>query len=228
MTTLAALPLETRGSRMVLPEGATGPGWSELGIAESFPLDGARSLYGATKLASELIIEEYRAMYGLGAVINRCGVIAGPWQMGKVDQGFIALWVARHLFGGALSYTGYGGLGHQLRDVLHVDDLYDLIRVQAADLGAYGRGCYNVGGGAAVSTSLAELTQLCVTQTGQRIDIGRQAETRAGDIPYYVTDHRKISRQSGWRPRRDIAQIVGDVVAWLRANRHALKPIFGG
>ncbi len=46
-------------------------------------------MYGATKLASELLIEEYRAMYGLRTVVNRCGVIAGPWQMGKVDQGFV-------------------------------------------------------------------------------------------------------------------------------------------
>ena len=57
-------------------------------------------MYGATKLASELLIEEYRAMYGLRAVVNRCGVISGPWQMGKVDQGFVVLWAARHLYGG--------------------------------------------------------------------------------------------------------------------------------
>ena len=54
-------------------------------------------MYGATKLASELLIEEYRAMYGLRTIVNRCGVISGPWQMGKVDQGFLVLWAARHL-----------------------------------------------------------------------------------------------------------------------------------
>src|SRR6266478_4955249 len=54
------------------------------------PLAGARSLYGATKLASELFIEKYAYAYGLRAVVDRCGVLAGPWQMGKVDQGFVA------------------------------------------------------------------------------------------------------------------------------------------
>ena len=78
------------------PDGTSGPGWSARGLTAEFPLTGFRSMYGATKLASELLIEEYRAMYGVRAVINRCGVIAGPWQMGKVDQGFIALWAARH------------------------------------------------------------------------------------------------------------------------------------
>jgi hypothetical protein len=61
------------------------PGVSARGIAEDFPLEGARSLYGATKLCSELLMQEYGAMYGLRCIINRCGVLTGPWQMGKVD-----------------------------------------------------------------------------------------------------------------------------------------------
>ena len=73
-------------------------------------------------------------MYGVRALVNRCGVISGPWQMGKVDQGFIVLWMARHLFGGSLAYMGFGGEGLQVRDVLHVDDLYDLLAKQLAEL----------------------------------------------------------------------------------------------
>ena len=101
---LRALPFERQGDRIALPSGTAGDGWSAAaGISESFPLAGGRSMYGATKLASELLIEEYRAMYGMRAVINRCGVLAGPWQMGKVDQGFIVLWMARHVYGSALA-----------------------------------------------------------------------------------------------------------------------------
>jgi CDP-paratose 2-epimerase len=224
---LAALPLTPRGERLTLAPDARGPGWSAQGIAEDFPLDGARSLYGATKLASELIVEEYRAMYGLKAVIDRCGVIAGPWQMGKVDQGFVVLWAARHLYGGALAYIGYGGHGHQVRDVLHVDDLYDLVCIQAGDPAAYGAGVFNVGGGAAVSTSLAELTELCRLATGRQIDIESQSETRAADIPFYVSDHGKITNATGWRPRRDMKRIVADVTDWLAAHRTVLEPILG-
>jgi len=61
------------------------------------------------------LIEEYRAGFGLRAAINRCGVIAGPWQMGKVDQGVVSLWVLRHYFGKPLAYIGYGGAGKQVR-----------------------------------------------------------------------------------------------------------------
>ena len=62
-------------------------GVSPAGITEGFPLEGARTLYGATKLSAELLIAEYAESFGLNTVINRCGVVAGPWQMGKVNQG---------------------------------------------------------------------------------------------------------------------------------------------
>ncbi|MDF1713458.1 MAG: NAD-dependent epimerase/dehydratase family protein, partial [Akkermansiaceae bacterium] len=93
-------------------------GISSRGVTEKFSLDGARSLYGFTKLAAEQLIEEYRETYGLKAVVNRCGVIAGPWQFGKVDQGVVSLWVMAHHFKRKLSYIGYGGHGKQVRDML--------------------------------------------------------------------------------------------------------------
>jgi CDP-paratose 2-epimerase len=123
---LRALPLERTATRFVLRSESDLPGVTPPGISEQFPLSGNRSLYGATKLAAELLIEEYKTIYGVRELINRCGVISGPWQMGKVDQGFIVLWMARHLLDGPLAYTGFGGEGSQVRDILHVD-LYDLL-----------------------------------------------------------------------------------------------------
>ena len=106
------------------------PGASSRGIAETFPLRGARTLYGATKLSGELLIEEYAATYGVSAVVDRCGVIAGPWQMGKVDQGVFTYWMLAHHFGRPLAYIGFGGSGKQVRDLLHVEDLLDLVEEQ--------------------------------------------------------------------------------------------------
>src|SRR6185503_10007274 len=110
-------------------------------------LRGARSLYGFTKLAAEQLIEEYRAAYALKAAVNRCSVIAGPWQFGKVDQGVAALWVLAHHFGRPLSYIGYGGAGKQVRDLLHVADLCDLVDRQLAAPPACARRTVPVGGG---------------------------------------------------------------------------------
>ena len=114
-------------------------GASSAGISEEFPLDGARTLYGATKLAAELLIEEYAEGFGLRTAVNRCGVIAGPWQMGKVDQGVFAFWLFHHHFGLPLSYIGYGGEGKQVRDLLHVDDLLGARRRAALRSGRLGR-----------------------------------------------------------------------------------------
>ncbi len=109
------------------------------GVTENFPLAGSRTLYGATKLAAELLITEYAETYGIPTTIDRCGVIAGPWQMGKVDQGVFTHWMLSHHRGQDLRYIGYGGTGKQVRDLLHVDDLTDLIDRQLTDPAALGR-----------------------------------------------------------------------------------------
>ena len=76
------------------------------------------------------MIVEYSYISKLKYIINRCGVIAGPWQFGKQDQGFISLWVWRHLNKKYIKYIGYGGYGNQIRDILHIDDLCELINLQ--------------------------------------------------------------------------------------------------
>ena len=224
---LRALPLVETASRLDIPAGAAGEGWSAAGIGEAFPLGGYRSLYGATKLAAELLIEEYRHMYGLPAIIDRCGVIAGPWQMGKVDQGFVSLWAARHLWGDRLAYTGFGGRGLQVRDVLHVADLCELVGRQIERLAAWSGLLVNVGGGPERSTSLVELTTRCVERSGRRLEMRSRPETAAADIPYYVSDNTTVSALCDWSPRRSIDTLLDDVFAWLRADEARLRPILG-
>src|SRR5262249_30443283 len=120
--------------------------------------------------------QNFRAMYSIRALVNRCGVISGPWQMGKADQGLIVHWMAQHLFGGSLTYMGFGGEGLQ---VLHIDDLYDLLSKQLAELDRHSRQTvYSVGGGMENSVSLRELTGFCRELSGKRIQIGRIVETR--------------------------------------------------
>lgn len=200
-------------------------GISAAGLAENFPLEGYRSLYGATKLCSEYLIQEYHHFYGLRTVINRCGVLAGPWQMGKVDQGVIGLWVARHLWRQPLGYFGFGGTGKQVRDVLHVDDLFDLVDYQLQHLAQVSGHTLNVGGGRGVSVSLQELTTLCQRITGHIVPISAVAENRQADIALYLTDNARVTALTGWQPRRPVAQLVQDVYEWLQANEAQLKPI---
>ena len=116
-------------TRFEIEPGQDIPGLSSEGVSELFPLEGPRTLYGATKLAAELLVAEYASAFGIPTVIDRCGVIAGPWQMGKVDQGVFTYWVLAHYFRRELRYIGYGGLGKQVRDLLHVEDLATSSRI---------------------------------------------------------------------------------------------------
>lgn len=225
---LCSVRLQETASRFEIDTVQEITGVSPQGINENFQLPGARSLYGATKLASELFIEEYAYAYGVPAIINRCGVIAGPWQMGKIDQGFVVLWLARHLYGGELSYIGYNGSGKQVRDVLHIEDLCELLALQIAQFDALRGQTFNVGGGRDISVSLLELTWLCQQVTAKEIPIHAVPEGRRGDVPVYISDTTKLRAATGWAPRRDVEMLIRDTHQWLRGYREVLAPILGG
>ncbi|QHG18333.1 NAD-dependent epimerase/dehydratase family protein [Nostoc sp. ATCC 53789] len=223
--TLKSINLLQLPTRFSIAVEQTIPGVSYLGIAEEFPLQSYRSLYGTTKLASEMLIEEYRQAYGIQAIVNRCGVITGPWQMGKVDQGVFVLWLAAHYFEKSLSYIGYGGTGKQVRDLLHIEDLLSLINYQLENFSELDGDVLNVGGGADNSLSLLETTRLCETITGKSIPIKSEEIARKGDIPIYITDSSKISSKTGWKPIMNPEKSLRDIYNWIIEYETILKPI---
>ncbi len=211
---LAALRLERGAKRLELAAEQPVAGASAAGIAEDFQLEGPRTLYGATKLAAELLIAEYRAAFGVRAVVDRCGTIAGPWQMGRVEQGVFAHWMLSHLHGEPLSYLGYGGAGLQVRDVLHVADLVDLIERQLLEPDRWDGVTANVGGGHERSLSLRETTDLCREIAGNEVPISGEDGPRPGDVPVYVSDCSRLFELTDWRPRRSARQVLEDIAAW--------------
>jgi CDP-paratose 2-epimerase len=201
------------------------PGVTADGISEQFTLDGARSLYGATKLAAELLLHEYGDMYRMPFVINRCGVIAGPWQMGKVDQGVVALWVAAHRLKMPLSYIGWGGQGKQLRDILFIDDLCELLDLQLSRLSEISGSVFNIGGGLRGSASLMELTSHCAAITGTKLQFASEPGNRAGDVRVYRTDNARITDRLGWRPSTSVEEIVLSIDKWLCDHPSILRSL---
>jgi CDP-paratose 2-epimerase len=223
---LSSLNIIEQSTRLELDQEQTIPGVSWQGITEDFPLNGYRSLYGATKLASELLISEYRQAYGLRAIINRCGVLTGPWQMGKVDQGVIVLWVAAHYFQKSLKYIGYGGTGKQLRDFLHINDLLRLVNYQLSNFDALDGDVLNVGGGRTSNFSLQEMTQICQEITGNKIEIQAVDQARSGDVPIFLTDCDRLKQKTQWQPEIKPEQTFLDIYDWIVTHEASLKPIF--
>jgi CDP-paratose 2-epimerase len=214
-----ALELEETETRFEIALEQEVGGVSPAGISEEFPMhSGHRTIYGATKYAAEVLIEEYRAGLGVPTVINRCGVIAGPWQMGKVDQGVFTHWMLSHFYEQPLSYIGFGGAGKQVRDLLHVADLVDLIERQLLAPEAWDGRTVNVGGGRECSLSLAETTAICRDLTGNEIPVGAIEETRAGDVPVYISDCSRLFGFDQWRPRRSAEDVLGDIQDWIAAD----------
>lgn len=214
--------------RFILASEQSIPGVSARGVAEEFPLDGTRSLYGATKLCSELLIREWGAMYGLRAIVNRCGVLTGPWQLGTTEQGVFALWVAMHHFGRELRYIGWGGEGKQVRDLLHIDDLADLLDTQLARFDELAGQVFNVGGGTEGSLSLLETTHLCREITGRTVPIGRVLEGRPADLKVYITDNRRVTEATGWVPRRGPRQTLEAIHNWLQEAEPLVRHLWAG
>lgn len=213
-------------TRFALSEDQTIVGFSDQGVEETFPIDGPRTLYGTTKLCSEYMIQEYSYTYKLESIINRCGVLAGPWQMGKVDQGVVALWVAAHFYKNPLNYIGFGGKGKQVRDILHIDDLCRLLDIQLDHFSDFNGTLHNVGGGVENSVSLLELTKLCQDVTGNEIPISSVSETRYGDIISYITNNNRITEKCEWHPEKSVKDVVDDTYKWLCENQELLVSNF--
>lgn len=192
-------------------------------IDEKFETSGESSLYGFTKLASEKLIKEMFYKEKLKYLINRFGVISGPWQFGKQDQGFVTLWIARHMLKKRLSYIGFGGNGFQIRDVIHIDDVCEIIYLQLKKINKIHNKTFNIGGGKKNVLSLKDLTLLSANLTNKTIKFKRISRTSIYDIPYFVTDNKKIRKFYKWSPRKNIDRILKDIFIWLRQNKMILK-----
>ena len=169
---MLAIPLHVKDRAFVLdltkrlPDGLTGKGIG-VGFSTVPPL----SLYGATKLASEIIAQEFGVAFDFPVWITRCGVLAGAGQFGTPAQGIFAYWINAHLRRRPLRYIGFEGTGHQTRDVFHRRDLAALLIAQMHESRVGGQRIYTAGGGPTNSMSLAQLTAGCDERFGRHSPI---------------------------------------------------------
>ena len=179
------------------------------GVSEDYSTSPPVSLYGSAKLASECLALEYGAAFDFPVWINRCGVLAGAGQFGRPDQGIFSFWINSWLRQRPLKYIGFNGRGGQVRDCLDPRDLLPLLRKQMDAETAQHRTC-NVGGGAANSISLAQLSAWCADRLGPR-EVASDPNPRPFDIPWMVLDSTRAMQDWNWQVATPIKTVLKEI-----------------
>jgi CDP-paratose 2-epimerase len=218
LSPLSEVKVEPRGEAFRLMPGQNLPiGLTDAGVSEAFSTASPVSLYGSTKLASEALSLEYGETFGFPVWINRCGVLAGAGQFGRPDQGIFAFWINSWLRRKPLTFIGFGGNGHQVRDVMHPRDLVPLLLKQTAHGTPGPVRIVNLGGGAGNAMSLAELSSWCRERCGEHI-IGSNPEIRRFDIPWLIMDSTVAGEIWGWRPETTLEDILDEIAVHAGKN----------
>lgn len=198
-------------------------GLSANGITETFSTAAPVSLYGASKIAGEVLALEFGATFGFPVWINRCGVLAGAGQFGRADQGIFAYWLNAHLCRQPLRYIGFDGQGHQVRDCLHPRDLLPLLEKQfAAGQGNGQPRIVNVAGGRDSVRSLRQLTAWCDARFGSH-PVASDAKPRPFDLPWVVLDAALAQNVWNWKPLTPVEQILDEIARHAEAHPDWLK-----
>jgi CDP-paratose 2-epimerase len=220
---LAGISVEAKDKRFV-PRSTKSKiaGFSSQGVAESFSVAPPLSLYGSSKLASEVLACEYSEAFGLPIFINRCGVLAGAGQFGKIDQGIFSFWIHSWRAQRPLKYIGFKGTGFQVRDCLHPRDLASLLAQQMRQPRKDVPKIVNLSGGIRQSASLLELSDWCENRFGKG-NISGSKESRPFDVPWLVLDSSLAKEVWNWTPQTSIESIWNEIAEHAEANPRWLE-----
>ncbi len=198
-------------------------GFSKHGVSEMFSTTPPLSLYGATKLSSEIMALEYANAFNFPLWINRSGVTGGPGQFGKPDQGIFAFWVYSYALNKPLKYIGFGGKGKQVRDLIKAEDVADLLIKQIKNPNKKAPKIINLGGGPKSALSLKELNIFCQDFFNKKIKIKGIQKNRPYDVPYYVTDTRLAQKTWNWQPSQTSETTINEICHWAKKNTSLIK-----
>ncbi len=223
ISALAAIPLCVQDGAFAVNTAASLPaGLTEDGIGVEFSTAAPVSLYGATKLASEIMALEYGAAFGFPVWITRCGVLAGAGQFGTPEQGIFAFWVNAHLRRRKMRYIGFAGTGHQTRDAFHPRDLAALLVAQMRTSRRDGQRVYTAGGGPTNAMSLAQLTAWCDARFGRHVPEA-DLQPRMYDIPWVAMDNSSAADDFGWRIEMPLPAILEGIAQHAREHPEWLE-----
>jgi CDP-paratose 2-epimerase len=181
------------------------------GISENCRIDRSlHSIFGASKVAADVMAQEYGRYYGLRVGIFRGGCLTGPNHSGVELHGFLS-YLVKVAFTGR-TYTIFGYKGKQVRDNIHSRDVIAAMEAFAAN--PRPGEVYNLGGGRANSISVLEAIRCIEQLTGRTIQREYREQARKGDHICYISDLRKIqSHFPGWRITRSLDDTLREIIA---------------
>lgn len=200
------LPLQNAGSRLELPADHR----YYNGIDTTMSIDAStHSLFGVSKAAADLLVQEYGRYFGLPTVCFRGGCLTGPNHAGTMLHGFLSYLMRCTITGEPYTVFGYGG--KQVRDNIHSSDLVDAFEAfhRTPRAGAV----YNLGGGRVSNCSMLEAIVQCERIAGERLDWRQVEDSRAGDHRWWISDLRPFQRDyPEWRITRDVEAILREIL----------------
>ncbi len=209
------LPFVELGTRWELPEGHDWFG----GIDERMSIDATmHSLFGVSKCAADLLVQEYGRYFGLRTACFRCGCITGPGHAGAELHGFLSYLVQCAVFDRPYTVIGYGG--KQVRDNIHSRDLVSAFWrfFQNPSAGAV----YNMGGGRRANCSVLEAIERAERLTGRPMRHRHDPKPRAGDHQWWISDTSRFEADHpDWRPVHGIGDMIGEIHHEIAARARA-------
>jgi CDP-paratose 2-epimerase len=202
------LPLEELETRWELPESHP---YGRHGIDETMSIDqNLHSLFGVSKAAADLLVQEFGRYFGMKTGIFRGGCLTGPDHAGAELHGFLAYLVKCAITGERYTVFGYGG--KQVRDNIHAEDLVEAFWhfYQRPRVGEV----YNIGGSRHSNCSMLEAIRMAEDLTGRPMNWGYEESNRVGDHIWWISDVRKFQEHyAGWSYRYGIAEIMREIHA---------------
>jgi|SRR6185295_94922 len=188
-----------------------------LGVSEDFTCAPPISLYGATKSAAETLALEYGSTFDFPVWINRCGVLAGAGQFGHAEQGIFSYWIHSWAQKRPLKYIGFGGNGHQVRDLLHPRDLRVALDNELRDTASTEPRIVNLAGGQDNSLSLANLSAWCRDRFGP-LPVAKEPQGRTFDVPWLVLNCARAQTLLDWKPQSTKNSILEEIAEFAINN----------
>jgi CDP-paratose 2-epimerase len=179
------------------------------GIDEHMSIDHTKhSLFGASKVAADVLVQEYGRYFGMKTGVFRGGCLTGPRHAGAQLHGFLSYLMKCAIH--RTPYTIFGYQGKQVRDNIHCDDLVMMFdHFHRAPRSAE---VYNAGGGRFANCSMKEAIALCEAITGNRMDVTYTDNARSGDHIWYISDTRRFRQHyPQWAPKHDLNATLAQI-----------------